>query len=431
MAFQAGAWHVMAMANQAEGVATLQEPGPIGLSTISSLVSLVVCAISYSSIYASMGPYAPAKVMYWWAAAHWVFMIIWLSLDVLRFIMNRLGRRHDGFWAQTTKLIVIVIYIGMNVDVWLLIPYTPVEYQLVGVISVTATVAILVLTLPEWGMFNRIVNTATLLSVAAMLVVRNVGFWESVAPTMLGYAAAIYILARKLEHSVTSIREAKLQAEAQRDARTRFMASASHDLAQPLHSARLMLDLAAREPERTKREDLAKQARSALYSVDRQLKMMLDHLRLDADKVPVNIRECAVGPLALRVASQFEPIAAMNKVMLKTPPSRLVVMADPELLERALGNLIDNALRHADARRVLIGTRGKRLWVIDDGKGIPAKSADALFNDFEQGEKGDSKPRGGFGLGLGSALRLMRLMKGDAGIEVKWRRGSAFFLSFP
>jgi signal transduction histidine kinase len=92
-------------------------------------------------------------------------------------------------------------------------------------------------------------------------------------------------------------------------------------------------------------------------------------------------------------------------------------------------------VRHSAGRRVLVGARRRqdrvRLWVIDDGHGIPVADRATLFDEFVQGSDHGDHVRGGFGLGLASARRMARLMGGDAGFDPKWERGSAFWLELP
>ena len=116
-------------------------------------------------------------------------------------------------------------------------------------------------------------------------------------------------------------------------------------------------------------------------------------------------------------------------------PSRLRVSADPVLLERAIANYIGNALRYAAASRILLGARRSgavvRIWVIDDGVGTVPADRETLFDDYVQGsDHGDALP-GGFGLGLSSVRRLAVLMSGNAGLDARWTRGSAFWLELP
>ena len=106
----------------------------------------------------------------------------------------------------------------------------------------------------------------------------------------------------------------------------------------------------------------------------------------------------------------------------------------PDLTERALSNLVDNARKHARCSRILLGARRVgarvRIWVIDDGVGIAEADLPHLFDDYVQGSNHDDEIRGGFGLGLASVQRMMALMSGTAGLDPRWRRGSAFYLDF-
>jgi signal transduction histidine kinase len=116
-------------------------------------------------------------------------------------------------------------------------------------------------------------------------------------------------------------------------------------------------------------------------------------------------------------------------------PSGLRVLADPALVERALGNFIGNAIRHAHASRILIGARHHdscvRIWVIDDGVGIPVRDQEVIFDHYVQGSNHGDEIRGGFGLGLATVVHLAKLMNGTAGLDKRWKNGSAFWLELP
>lgn len=168
--------------------------------------------------------------------------------------------------------------------------------------------------------------------------------------------------------------------------------------------------------------------------MERQLRQMLDHLRLEAGAVQPHITDLAVGPLIARVAALAEVGADRAAIDIRLQPSRMRVRADPDLTERALSNLVDNARKHARCSRILLGARRVgarvRIWVIDDGVGIAEADLPHLFDDYVQGSNHDDEIRGGFGLGLASVQRMMALMSGTAGLDPRWRRGSAFYLDF-
>ena len=108
------------------------------------------------------------------------------------------------------------------------------------------------------------------------------------------------------------------------------------------------------------------------------------------------------------------------------------VRGDPTLVERAVVNFVGNAIRHGRASRILIGARRRgrrvRVWVVDDGVGIPQEDLPRLFDDYVQGSNHGDETRGGFGLGLASARRIAGMMGGEVGLDLRWVRGCAFWL---
>jgi signal transduction histidine kinase len=283
----------------------------------------------------------------------------------------------------------------------------------------------------------------TPLALPASLILYWVLHWDRYSGALIlfsaAYASVMMELRRTVQRAVNRAHAAQQAAEAalvqvaaERDAKTRFVASASHDLGQPLQAARLSFDQLLRSPEPAQREKAARRVTWAFDSTEQLLRQMLDHLRLESGAVEPSIGRVAVGPLIARIAELNEPAARLAGVDLHVLPSRLQVSADPALTERALGNLVVNSIRHAKARRVLVGARqhaGRvRLWVIDDGVGIAEADAPRLFEDYVQGSNHADEIRGGFGLGLASAQRMAGLMQGCVGLERRWTGGSAFWL---
>ena len=260
----------------------------------------------------------------------------------------------------------------------------------------------------------------------------------------LSMAGATMLAFRRLIHSaVVSAIEARVaselaeattraalaEAEAARVARTRFIASASHDLQQPLQAAQLFFETAVDTGDLARRTRAIEGARAAFASTSALIETMLDHLRLEGSTVRARSQPVALGPLIAAVAAEHAPAARAAGMQLRVSPTARMASADPELLRRAIGNLIANAVRHARGEHILIGVRPRRgaliLWVIDDGEGIAAADAPHLFEDYRQGA---STSPGGFGIGLASVRRSLALMDGAAGHEPRWTRGAAFWL---
>ncbi len=249
------------------------------------------------------------------------------------------------------------------------------------------------------------------------------------------FTAGLLLLREYLQNLVDTAYAAQQDAEAVRDSRTRFLASASHDLGQPLQAARLSFDQALRLEPGAARERAVGRTHWALDAMEQQLRQILDHLRLEAQQIAPAILDVRLGSMFARLAELHEPAARLAGAVVVAVDSDLVVRGDPALLERSLGNFVANAVRHAQARRVLIGARRRGhqvvAWVIDDGRGIAEADRGGLFEEYVQGTRAPGEIRGGFGLGLASARRMAELMGGQAGHEPRWRNGSAFWLALP
>jgi signal transduction histidine kinase len=222
----------------------------------------------------------------------------------------------------------------------------------------------------------------------------------------------------------------------ERDAKTQFIAAASHDLGQPLQAASLFFEQVVQAPIGPVRDKATDGVRRAFASADQLLSHMLNHLRLEADAVNPHFSRVGLGPLLIRTADQFSPAAQLARIDLKVRATATSLHIDRVLLERALGNLVHNAVQHSGATRILIAVRSQgsdrlRLWVIDNGVGVARVDATRIFDDYYRGTDSRAAVKSGFGLGLSSVRRIAKLMDGEAGLDVRWLKGSAFYLDFP
>jgi len=207
-----------------------------------------------------------------------------------------------------------------------------------------------------------------------------------------------------------------------------FVADASHELRTPLANLKAELELAGREG-RT-REELAAAVTSAAEETERLARLADDLLvlaRADAGRLPVRREAVRVGDVLDRVAAR----AGDARVAVEGDTG-LVVDADPLRLEQALGNLLDNALRHGAAPVVLrAAAEGDDvvLHVLDAGPGLPAELDGRAFDRFTRGDA--ARARGGAGLGLAIVDAIARGHGGAAGIAALDGRGTDAWLRLP
>ena len=407
---------------------------PVGIHIFTGVVMEVLTAIFGLVVFWSFSSIAPPANLKFWGWLVGGQLLVW-TLANLGLIYYPMHAATIRFWT----LIAVVIVVWTNADILviigLLMPYTTAEMRVAVALFGIGSIACIIFALPEFKWCNRLLITSVTGSLILSFTLRPVQSGAFLLPFLAIYAVAMLIQSEVIRDSLGGNRAARLAAVAQRDAKSRFLASASHDLGQPLQSARLFFDQAVRGENPDLRAKAVTQAEAAFASIGRQLHQMVQHLRLEASGVVPNIGEVAVGSAIARIASLAEPAAAQAELLIDAMPSRLYVLADVELLERALSNLVDNAIRHAKATRLLIGARrhGKavRIWVIDDGAGIAPADIPRLFEDYVQGSDHGDEVRGGFGLGLASVRRIATLMGGAAGVDLRWKRGAAFFLELP
>jgi PAS domain S-box-containing protein len=238
----------------------------------------------------------------------------------------------------------------------------------------------------------------------------------------------------ELKQSLKAQQEARELAQAAQETRTRFIASASHDLLQPMSAARLFLSSLREE------RGLADGARTLVDRVDTSLSAaeeMLDGLidlaRLDAGVLAAEMRPMALGELFASMEQQFAAIAKNRGLRLSLLPTRLCVLSDRKLLRRIVQNLVSNALRYTRSGGVVVGARRRgsevRIEVWDSGPGISDEVRSRIFRDFERGPGGSPWGERGLGLGLAGCLRLARLMGATLDLHSRADRGSMFYVT--
>lgn len=244
-------------------------------------------------------------------------------------------------------------------------------------------------------------------------------------------------LERRVAEATGDLRAQKAAAEAEARARSRFIATASHDLRQPMHALTLLV---AALKERLRAQDgeplrLVEHVEASAHAVQTLLNALLDISKLDAGAVVAQPRCFEIGPMFDRLARQYGPLAAEKGLVLRVHGGRVAVCSDPVLLERILGNLLANAVRYTAHGRVVLGVRrvardAVRFEVLDSGQGIPEDCRERIFGEYFQLAPVPGHDRG-LGLGLAIVRRLARLL--DSTVEVRSRpgQGSAFAIRLP
>jgi signal transduction histidine kinase len=232
---------------------------------------------------------------------------------------------------------------------------------------------------------------------------------------------------------------AKLAQTAERDARLQnerrlLVSSIAHDLRTPLFSLRGYLDAIASgigDP-----GDRLARARAKVQQIDRLLTGLFDYARADLSRRPA-LETTDLADAVTDTAAAFELAAGERRVRLEvTTEAGHSVTIDRDGFERALANVIDNALRHTPPGgtvEVSCGADADAAFVrvIDDGPGIPADLLPTMFEPMVRAGPARNDSADGAGLGLTIAARLLGDVGGTIDAANAPPRGAILTLRLP
>ena len=232
-----------------------------------------------------------------------------------------------------------------------------------------------------------------------------------------------------------SAERARAEAERANDAKTRFLAAASHDLRQPIQAQRLLLHLLVRKVADAAILPVLETMGEALDSTERMLGKLMEFAALESGKVTVSPLTFRLDEMVRRIADEVTPEARKAGLKLRVRVFPCLTATDPVLLERILRNLVSNSIRYTSIGGVLIALRRRQdrvvLAVYDTGSGIPDDMQSAIFEEFRQLGNPERDRAKGMGLGLAIVIRTAELLGLRLGLRSRAGRGSVFSVDLP
>jgi two-component system sensor histidine kinase MprB len=208
-------------------------------------------------------------------------------------------------------------------------------------------------------------------------------------------------------------------------AQRRLVADASHELRTPLTSLITNLELLAEQPDDPSAPELAAAALAEAGELRVLINDLVDLARYG--QASFHVEDVRLDLVAERAAARAAKRAPGLRYELDCRPT--LVRGDPDALERALGNLIDNALKWSPPDgRVRISAAAGAVEVSDDGPGIPAGDLPYVFDRFYRSAKARALPGSGLGLAI---VRRIADMHGGTVEAIPQRQGVKFRISVP
>jgi two-component system phosphate regulon sensor histidine kinase PhoR len=221
--------------------------------------------------------------------------------------------------------------------------------------------------------------------------------------------------------------------------REEFVANVSHELRTPLSLIKgyveTLLDGARNDPAIAER--FLKIIERNTQRLDLLIQDLLTISALESERIKLNLHPVELRPLVEKVFTDLKPPAENKNVELINQLPELTATADSNRLEQVLANLVDNAIKYGRAQgHVTVGGEklddGKlKMFVQDDGPGIPAESLDRVFERFYRVDKARSRDQGGTGLGLSIVKHIVQAHGGEVWVKSELGMGATFFFTLP
>ncbi|SCX53641.1 hybrid sensor histidine kinase/response regulator [Variovorax sp. EL159] len=387
------------------------------LPTVLPLVAMLVCVDLYVLSTPRWHPDVPVADSPRWARRHMLQMILTgvATAPVPWFFIST----HD---PEVTALMAILIMVGSGLAMQALWPMKASLFGY-GIPMMGGLIGALIWHSDGVNLFLAAIGIAYLVLALRRGVRQNKQLTDAL------------VLRFENESLVSRLGEQIAATERASEEKTRFLATASHDLRQPLHAialfgAALQNELHDR-PERKNAERLMR----AVNALGNSLDTMLDVSRLDAGVITPDVRLIPLDALLVSLNHVFLARAEQAGLQLRVQASGVWVRSDPQLLQRMLSNLVDNALKYTVRGGVIVRvrTRGENVWieVRDTGIGIAPEQLGRIFEEFYQiGNSGRDRSRG-LGIGLSIVQRLSRLLDHPVQVQSRVDRGTRFRVQLP
>jgi signal transduction histidine kinase/FixJ family two-component response regulator len=241
-------------------------------------------------------------------------------------------------------------------------------------------------------------------------------------------------LNQALQTEVATRKRAEAEARAANRAKSEFLASMSHEIRTPMNAVLGYSQILLRD------DDLAPFHRDAIRTISRSsehllhlINEILDLSRIDAGKMEIYPTDFDLGKLIDYVVGMFSPLCEEKGLELEVELERsgLSVRGDEGKLRQVLVNLVGNAVKFTERGKVVlqVGLSGSE-WhfeVADTGSGITKEAQKLVFEPFYRAESS----KGGSGLGLTIARRLVELMGGTLSVASSPGAGARFYFAIP
>ena len=285
-------------------------------------------------------------------------------------------------------------------------------------ISVVLGLLTLIWIIPYWRKLSKISTAATAFGNGNF----NTRVDISKRSSLTSIASAFNTMADRIQQLISSHKE--------------LTNAVSHELRTPLSRLRFGLELLETADDLENRSHYAKELQTDVTELEELVSELLTFARFDRERPDLQFGMHPLEPFLRQLTAESVPgdSPVSCKVHCHLDDQSGQARFEPKYLERAITNLIQNALRHANRQIQIIVERNGRectVHIDDDGPGIPAQDRQKVFEPFTRLDASRSRASGGYGLGLAIVIRIMKWHDGQATVADSPLGGARLTLSWP
>ena len=226
--------------------------------------------------------------------------------------------------------------------------------------------------------------------------------------------------------------------------KSEFFANISHELRTPLnifYSTVQLLDIKLNNNEEEFRKSYNKYRSSLRLNCQRMLRLInniVDITKIDVGYTKPNIVNCDIVKLVEAITMSVIIYARQKgiNIIFDTDVEELIIKCDPEMIERAVLNLLSNSIKFTKPNgNIFVSIYVNKEWVQiifeDDGVGIPIHMQDLVFERFVQADKSLNRMNEGSGIGLSIVKSIIELNEGEIYLESDGENGTEFEILLP
>lgn len=254
------------------------------------------------------------------------------------------------------------------------------------------------------------------------------------AGKVVGYLNVGHDVTERIEQE-RALRKAEQEALHARNAKSRFLETASNDLRHYLQTLSLLNGALRKVVTESRAQNMFAMQSDALAHLSDLLNDLLQISELDSGEIELKITDIPIQDIFRRLQDEFDYQAKAKGLQLNFDSQSEIAHSDRVLLTRIIRILVSNAIRYTNQGVVSVNCRrqpgGLRITVQDSGIGIAADQLARIFDEFYRVDKDPASRSGSLGLGLSIVERSANLLGTQVDVESKPGQGSSFSLVVP